>query len=67
MDMAVFFMAMPPVQISFHNEENYNSENQVGEYRAAFTIFQTFRKDMQEGAADQCARREADQTKKNLM
>ena len=60
-------MAMPPMQIPFHEEENYNSENQVGEYRATFIIFQAFRKDMQESTADQRTRREADQAKKDLM
>lgn len=60
-------MAMPPMQISFHEEEDYDPENKVWKYCVAVIIFQSFRKDVQKGSADKRARGKADQAKKNFM
>jgi len=60
-------MAMPPVQVSFQKEEDYDAENKIGEYRAAFIIFQGFRQDMQKGGADKGSGGETDQAKKDLV
>jgi hypothetical protein len=64
---AAFFMAMPPMQISFHKEKDYDAKNKIREYRLAFIVFQAFRKDMQKGASDERACGEANQAKKDFM
>ena len=60
-------MAMPPMQISFHEKKYYDSKNQVREYSGTFIIFKAFRKDMQKSATDECTGGETYQAKKDLM
>jgi hypothetical protein len=62
-----FLMAMPPMQVSFHQEKDYDAKYEVGKYYIAFVVFQTFREYMQKGAPNESACGKTNQAKKNLM
>ncbi len=59
-DIANPFMAVPPVEISFHNKENYESDNYIKKNIGVPGLLHCFRQNMQEGAADQAASGKSD-------
>ena len=65
MDVAIIFMAMPPVKIALHEEKKHDPQNQVIENKRAAGFFEGLRQEVQERAADKCAGGETDEAKKN--